>query len=338
MPTRWRPCCSIANGRRNGFRVSAPARHGRGALHDGGARRPASTGAAASMRPWARTRTCWPIWCGACWRTAPTAPSSTRSSTTSVTGRRDRPRSLSRSVAKGFDDCGRQSRRSRHVPTEIFAPERPQLDGLGSHRPDHFGGTSGEDARPSFASSGLARQDRSSTESRAVAATEREALRNPARYEDVVGIVTRCRARRCRDKLFQRRRTGGGRLGHRKALSRSALRPLLPHRGSLRRANAPELMALAAREAGKTLAQTAVARGPRGLPTSARYLRASGGLRLEAEEPTAPRGGIFACISPWNFPPRHLHRPDRSPRSPPATRSSPSRRSRHRSSRHVRLL
>ena len=35
---------------------------------------------AASMRRWEATRICWPIWCGACWRTGPTPPSSTASS------------------------------------------------------------------------------------------------------------------------------------------------------------------------------------------------------------------------------------------------------------------
>lgn len=39
---------------------------------DKAARRPA-----ASMHLWARTRRCWPIWCAACWRTAPTARSCT---------------------------------------------------------------------------------------------------------------------------------------------------------------------------------------------------------------------------------------------------------------------
>ncbi len=36
--------------------------------------------AAGSMRRSARIAICWPIWCGACWRTARTVPSSTRSS------------------------------------------------------------------------------------------------------------------------------------------------------------------------------------------------------------------------------------------------------------------
>jgi hypothetical protein len=36
---------------------------------------------AASMLPWVRTRHCWPIWCAACWKTAPTAHSCTASPT-----------------------------------------------------------------------------------------------------------------------------------------------------------------------------------------------------------------------------------------------------------------
>ena len=35
----------------------------------------------ASTLPWAATASCWPIWCGDCWRTAPTRPSSPRSRT-----------------------------------------------------------------------------------------------------------------------------------------------------------------------------------------------------------------------------------------------------------------
>ena len=41
--------------------------------------RTSSTGRAASTRRSARTRRFWPIWCAACWRTAPTPRSSTRS-------------------------------------------------------------------------------------------------------------------------------------------------------------------------------------------------------------------------------------------------------------------
>ena len=46
---------------------------------------------AASMRRSAGTRICWPIWCGACWRTAPTPPSSIAWSTTRRRSRRSSP-------------------------------------------------------------------------------------------------------------------------------------------------------------------------------------------------------------------------------------------------------
>jgi hypothetical protein len=60
-------------------RVPAPARHGRAAAR---LVLKASTAPAAASTPRsARIATCWPIWCGGCWRTAPTRPSSTRSST-----------------------------------------------------------------------------------------------------------------------------------------------------------------------------------------------------------------------------------------------------------------
>ena len=62
------------DGRRQGFRVPAPARHGRGALRGRCTGARAST--AASTRRSAATRSCSPIWCAGCSRTAPTPPSS----------------------------------------------------------------------------------------------------------------------------------------------------------------------------------------------------------------------------------------------------------------------
>ena len=61
------------------IRVSVPARHGRAALHAGGRLcqpKASSVGRAASMRRWARTKRCSPIWCVDCWRTVPTRRSS----------------------------------------------------------------------------------------------------------------------------------------------------------------------------------------------------------------------------------------------------------------------
>ena len=57
-------------GRRRRLRVPAPARHGRGALR--GADRRRARARAASTRRSAGIAICSPIWCGACWRTAPT--------------------------------------------------------------------------------------------------------------------------------------------------------------------------------------------------------------------------------------------------------------------------
>ena len=63
-------------------------------------------------------------------------------------------------------------------------------------------------------------------------------------------------------------------------------------------AHAPELIAIAAREAGKTLAD-----GIAEVREAVDFLRyyACEAERLEADEPGTPRG-VFVCISPWNFP------------------------------------
>ncbi len=55
--------------------------------------------AAGSTRRWARIAICWPTWCGGCWRTAPTRPSSTRSSTSGWRRRRSPPTRWPRSRA-----------------------------------------------------------------------------------------------------------------------------------------------------------------------------------------------------------------------------------------------
>ena len=64
-----------ARGRARAFELQRL--HGMGERHlpRGAARTRPSP--AASMRRWASTATCWPTWCAACWRTAPTRPSCT---------------------------------------------------------------------------------------------------------------------------------------------------------------------------------------------------------------------------------------------------------------------
>ena len=129
----------------DGLRVPAPARHGRGALRRA-ARRAAATPPAASMRRSAATAICSPIWCGGCWRTAPT-PRSCRSppirtcrSQTSCAGRKARSparvqarnpqnpaaaRSLSAGAAQlGGHRVRRARQRSKRLLAEVRAGAR----------------------------------------------------------------------------------------------------------------------------------------------------------------------------------------------------------------------
>ena len=67
--------------RRPRLRAPETARHGRRPVCRSGSCRAASAFPAACTRRSARTRTCCPTWCGACWRTAPTPASSIASPT-----------------------------------------------------------------------------------------------------------------------------------------------------------------------------------------------------------------------------------------------------------------
>ena len=69
--TAWRIILEMR--RRPRIRDAAPARHGRGAVSR--VVGPDLSRAGVRARS-ARMRICWPIWCGACWRTAPTPVSS----------------------------------------------------------------------------------------------------------------------------------------------------------------------------------------------------------------------------------------------------------------------
>ncbi len=68
---------------------------------------------AASMRPAAAMRICWPIWCAGCWRTAPIPPSSIASSTRSCRSRRSSP-----ILSPGSAGC-------RRSPIRAFPCPRP---------------------------------------------------------------------------------------------------------------------------------------------------------------------------------------------------------------------
>ena len=110
--------------RRRRLRVPAPARHGRGALR-GAARRIAGRGGAGSMRRSAAIAICWPIWCGGCWRTAPTPPSS-----------RSRPirRCRSRPSSSGRRAGSRMRAHARHpnipLPRDLYGPARLNSAGV----------------------------------------------------------------------------------------------------------------------------------------------------------------------------------------------------------------
>jgi RHH-type proline utilization regulon transcriptional repressor/proline dehydrogenase/delta 1-pyrroline-5-carboxylate dehydrogenase len=117
------------------------------------------------------------------------------------------------------------------------------------------------------------------------AATE-EPVINPADPGDTVGTVAADRARpmstapspRARSLVRPRRR--------------SARRPA-PRRRSLRGPR-PELFALLAREAGKT--------PPMPWPNCARPSISCATTPPARRSLPHPRAGVFACISPWNFP------------------------------------
>jgi len=111
---------------------------------------------------------------------------------------------------------------------------------------------------------------------------------NPANPDDRVGSVAEATPAEVARAMAAARESGWGR----KPVSLRA--EALRRAADLYEANAAELYALLMREAGKTWAD-AVAE----LREAVDFLRYYAG---EAEGLTAPSRGIFACISPWNFP------------------------------------
>jgi len=119
-------------------------------------------------------------------------------------------------------------------------------------------------------------------------------LRNPADPEDVVGTVEEATAAHVTAALAAAQQ-GFADWSARPVGERAAC---LERLADLYEDNAPELFALACREAGKSLAD-----GVAEVREAVDFLRfyANEARRYEAEEPGRPRG-VFACISPWNFP------------------------------------
>ena len=124
----------------------------------------------------------------------------------------------------------------------------------------------------------------------AVVGAESEEIRNPARGDDVVGRVTHSAPADIDAAHFGAAAWASMSVENRASRVRRV--------ADLYEANAAELFALAAREAGKTWLD-----GVGEVREACDFARfyASEALRECARGPRIPRG-IIACISPWNFP------------------------------------
>ena len=110
---------------RRRFRVSAPARHGRSALRaiERGSSRRWPTG---PMRRSAATAISWPIWCGACWRTAP-IPRSWRSPPTMRC--RSQRCCGARPISSARAENARHPQHPR-CPRDLYQPQRKNSRGI----------------------------------------------------------------------------------------------------------------------------------------------------------------------------------------------------------------
>ena len=128
----------------------------------------------------------------------------------------------------------------------------------------------------------------------AAAGAGRAEVRNPARVDDLVGHVTDAAPADVEAALDAAR--SGARVWASASADDRASR--VRRVAELYEANAAELFALAAREAGKTWPD-----GVGEVREACDFARfyAAGALRECARRPRTPRG-VVACISPWNFP------------------------------------
>ncbi len=122
----------------------------------------------------------------------------------------------------------------------------------------------------------------------------RAAVRNPARPDEIVGYVTQA-ARADIEITLEAARDGAVTWA---TLSVEERASRLCHVADLYEERAPELFALAAREAGKTLPDCVAE--VREACDFARFY-AGEALSSHRERRCTPRG-VIACISPWNFP------------------------------------
>ena len=179
------------------------------------------------------------------------------------------------------------------LPRDLFAPERANSAGLDLSNEARLGR-----ARPS---AGAKRESRLAR--RAPAAPRRARFVNPADPRDVVGHVADADAARSTPRSRAPRKAGrpGARSSRRARANPRRRRP----RGS--RPKRQRLAGLICREAGKTLPN---ALGDvREAVDFLRYYAA----RMSSDFANATHRplGVVVCISPWNFPDRDFHRPDR---------------------------
>jgi RHH-type transcriptional regulator, proline utilization regulon repressor / proline dehydrogenase / delta 1-pyrroline-5-carboxylate dehydrogenase len=165
-------------------------------------------------------------------------------------------------------------------PADLFAPERPNARGVDLGDPAAIAAF--EAARAPFRATRWA--------AGSVLAVEPgqgvvDAIRNPADPEDLVGQV------RLTAPEDVARAASAARPWDAPAAERAAA---LSRAADLYEANGPELFAIVAREAGKN-PKDAVAE----LREAVDFLRY---YAARAVEMTDPPQGVFACISPWNFP------------------------------------
>ncbi|SHG81678.1 bifunctional proline dehydrogenase/L-glutamate gamma-semialdehyde dehydrogenase PutA [Marivita hallyeonensis] len=168
-----------------------------------------------------------------------------------------------------------------HLPTgpELFAPERPNSEGWDlTHRPTR---QKIEVARAPFATAQWAATPRLSTD--ASGSGQTQSITNPARPDDVVGTVEWATV----DQV-----TAACSAAKAWSVDASTRSAVLNRAADLYETHFGELFALLAREAGKTH-QDAVAE----LREAVDFLR-----YYAARSDGAPPVGVFACISPWNFP------------------------------------
>ncbi len=175
-------------------------------------------------------------------------------------------------------------------PSGLFGAERRAAKGWDITDPEAFSAL--DDARRRFRAHRWHAAPSTALDAAPTGATRE--VRNPADISDVVGHVEDA-APECIPAVFDAAEAGFDRWSGLPANDRAVLLERVSH---LYEAHAAEFLALAAREAGKTLPD-AIAE----VREAVDFLRyyAAEARRLDREQPGIGRG-TFVCISPWNFP------------------------------------